>query len=91
MSEPMKVCPDCRQPEGEFHIERERGDHPISARLYTYPARRLSWSGAIVGAVLVDDEPVPGMDQPYPAVEPDLDSRDEYEKEDAPLLQEDRR
>lgn len=34
---------------------------------------------------------VPGMDTPYPATEPDLDSRDEYEYEDAPLLQEDRR
>lgn len=36
-------------------------------------------------------EPIPGMGTPYPATERDEDSEYEYAREQAPLLQEDRR
>ena len=47
---------------------------------------------AVLAAIWQDSQRgVPGMGAPYPATERDEDSESEYAREDAPLLQEDRR
>lgn len=63
----------------------EMAQMKIESRAKGYGVKTLSLT------VSLDDENTDGMGIPYPATERDEDSEYEYAREDAPLLQEDRR
>lgn len=105
MTEPMvrvlnAKCPRCGSIRDQYYTERPwsnpvRHEYPFEVpvswvRTKTGEGTQCLACGT-VSHFLFATEPVPGCGTPYPATERDEDSEYEYAREDAPLLQEDRR